>query len=121
MLTEFARNGVEVIDAANATERITDYDLVVTSPGLPPEAPVLAAAAAAGVPIWGDVELAWRLDISGHYGPPRRWLVVTGINGKTTTTSMLHAMLVAAGCRAVLCGHIGDRVLEVQAWHIGMR
>ena len=61
MLTEFAQNGVEVIDATNAAERITDYDLVVTSPGLPPTAPVLAAAAAAGVPIWGDVELAWRL------------------------------------------------------------
>ena len=113
MLTEFAQNGVEVIDAANAADQITDYDLVVTSPGLPPTAPVLAAAAAAGVPIWGDVELAWRLDNSGRYGPPRRWLVVTGTNGKTTTTSMLHAMLVAAGRRALLCGNIGDPVLDV--------
>jgi UDP-N-acetylmuramoylalanine--D-glutamate ligase len=113
MLTEFAQNGVAVIDAANAAERIADYDLVVTSPGLPPEAPVLAAAAAAGVPIWGDVELAWRLDTSGHYGPPRRWLVVTGTNGKTTTTSMLHAMLVAGSREALLCGNIGDPVLDV--------
>ena len=113
MLTEFAQNGVAVIDAANAVERIADFDLVVTSPGLPPEAPVLAAAAAAGVPIWGDVELAWRLDVSGHYGPPRRWLVVTGTNGKTTTTSMLHAMLVAGGRQALLCGNIGDPVLDV--------
>jgi UDP-N-acetylmuramoylalanine--D-glutamate ligase len=112
-LTPFAQNGVAVIDAANAAARITDYDLVVTSPGLPPTAPVLAAAAAAGVPIWGDVELAWRLDTSGHYGPPRRWLVVTGTNGKTTTTSMLHAMLVAAGRDALLCGNIGDPVLDV--------
>ena len=94
---------------------IADYALVVTSPGFPPGAPVLAAAAAAGVPIWGDVELAWRLDAAGHYGPPRRWLVVTGTNGKTTTTSMLHAMLVAAGRRAVLCGNIGNPVLDVLA------
>ena len=113
MLTEFAQKGVEVIDAANAAERIADYDLVVTSPGLPPTAPVLAAAAGAGVPIWGDVELAWRLDNSGRYGPPRRWLVVTGTNGKTTTTSMLHAMLVAGGRQALLCGNIGDPVLDV--------
>jgi UDP-N-acetylmuramoylalanine--D-glutamate ligase len=113
MLTEFAQKGVEVIDSANAAERIADYDLVVTSPGLPPTAPVLTAAAAAHVPIWGDVELAWRLDSSGRYGPPRRWLVVTGTNGKTTTTSMLHAMLVAAGRRALLCGNIGDPVLDV--------
>jgi len=74
---------------------------------------VLVAAAAAGVPVWGDVELAWRLDNSGRYGPPRRWLVVTGTNGKTTTTSMLHAMLVAAGRRALLCGNIGEPVLDV--------
>jgi UDP-N-acetylmuramoylalanine--D-glutamate ligase len=112
-LTEFAQHGVAVLDAANAADRITDYDLVVTSPGLPPTAPVLTAAARAGVPIWGDVELAWRLDNSGRYGPPRRWLVVTGTNGKTTTTSMLHAMLVAAGRRALLCGNIGDPVLDV--------
>jgi UDP-N-acetylmuramoylalanine--D-glutamate ligase len=109
----YAQNGVAVIDSANAVATISDYDLVVTSPGFPPTAPVLAAAAAAGVPIWGDIELAWRLDNSGRYGPPRRWLVVTGTNGKTTTTSMLHAMLVAAGRRALLCGNIGDPVLGV--------
>ncbi len=86
---------------------------MVTSPGFQPTTPVLAAAAAAGVPIWGDVELAWRLDAAGHYGPPRRWLVVTGTNGKTTTTSMLHAMLTTAGLRSVLCGNIGNPVLDV--------
>ena len=86
---------------------------MVTSPGFPPTAPVLAAAAAAGVPIWGDVELAWRLDQAGRFGPPRRWLVVTGTNGKTTTTSMLHAMLAAGGRRAVLCGNIGNPVIDV--------
>jgi len=97
-----------VVTTAEAQAQIADYDLVVTSPGFPPTAPVLAAAANAGVPIWGDVELAWRLDSSGHFGPPRRWLVVTGTNGKTTTTSMLHAMLTAAGRRALLCGNIGS-------------
>jgi len=112
-LTSYAQQGVAVIDPANAVERISDFGLVVTSPGFPPTAPVLAAAAAAGVPIWGDVELAWRLDQSGRFGPPRRWLVVTGTNGKTTTTSMLFAMLEAAGRRAVLCGNIGDPVLDL--------
>ena len=106
-------SGVAVVDPAEAVDHIADYDLVVTSPGFPPTAPVLAAAADAGVPIWGDVELAWRLDASGHFGPPRRWLVVTGTNGKTTTTSMLHAMLAAAGRRALLCGNIGNPVIDV--------
>ena len=104
-----------VTTTAEAQAHITDYDLVVTSPGFPPTAPVLAAAAHARVPIWGDVELAWRLDNSGRFGPPRRWLLVTGTNGKTTTTSMLHAMLIAAGRRAVLCGNIGNPVLDVLA------
>ncbi len=112
-LTSYAQQGVAVIDPGNAVERISDFGLVVTSPGFPPTAPVLAAAAAAGVPIWGDVELAWRLDQSGRFGAPRRWLVVTGTNGKTTTTSMLYAMLEAAGRRAVLCGNIGDPVLDL--------
>ncbi len=49
----------------------------------------------------------------GRYGPPRRWLVVTGTNGKTTTTSMLHGMLLAAGRRSVLCGNIGSPVLDM--------
>ncbi|WP_370369460.1 UDP-N-acetylmuramoyl-L-alanine--D-glutamate ligase [Mycolicibacterium sp. CH28] len=112
-LTGLAADGVDTIDPAGAIAAIGDFALVVTSPGFPPTAPVLAAATAAGVPIWGDVELAWRLDAAGHYGPPRQWLVVTGTNGKTTTTSMLHAMLVADGRRAVLCGNIGDPVLDV--------
>lgn len=104
-----------VVTTAEAVAAIGDYDLVVTSPGFSPKAPVLAAAAAAQVPIWGDVELAWRLDRSGRFGPPRQWLVVTGTNGKTTTTSMLHAMLTAAGRRALLCGNIGNPVLDVLA------
>ena len=65
---------MEVLDPAAAVDRITDIELVVTSPGVPPTAPVLAAAAGAGIPIWGDVELAWRLDRSGRFGPPRKWL-----------------------------------------------
>ena len=113
-LTQFA-DTVEAMTTAEAAGRIGDFDLVVTSPGFAPTAPVFIAAAAAGVPIWGDVELAWRLDANGRYGPPRRWLVVTGTNGKTTTTSMLHAMLVADGRRSVLCGNIGSPVLDLLA------
>ncbi len=104
-----------VVTTDDAIAHIADYVLVVTSPGFPPTAPVLAAASAAGVPIWGDVELAWRLDQAGWFGTPKRWLVVTGTNGKTTTTSMLHAMLVAAGRSALLCGNIGNPVIDMLA------
>ncbi|MFY1621046.1 UDP-N-acetylmuramoyl-L-alanine--D-glutamate ligase [Micromonospora sp. WMMD736] len=115
ILGPHAAAGVAVLDPPEAIAAVADFELVVTSPGFPPTAPVLAAAATAGVPVWGDVELAWRLDVAGRFGPPRRWLVVTGTNGKTTTTSMLHAMLVAAGRRSVLCGNIGSPVLDVLA------
>ena len=112
-LRGYAERGVATAATTAAAQRISDYALVVTSPGFAPGSAVPAAAATAGVPIWGDVELAWRLDAAGHYGPPRRWLAVTGTNGKTTTTSMLHAMLTAGGRRALLCGNIGSPVLDV--------
>ncbi len=104
-----------VVTTGEAVDTVADYALVVTSPGFSPDAPVLAAAAAASVPVWGDVELAWRLDQAGWFGPPKHWLVVTGTNGKTTTVSMLHAMLVAGGRRAVLCGNIGNPVIDMLA------
>jgi UDP-N-acetylmuramoylalanine--D-glutamate ligase len=110
---QFADAGTATVDSSTAAQQIADYALVVTSPGFPPTAPVPAAAQAGGVPVWGDVELAWRLDASGHYGPTHRWLAVTGTNGKTTTTSMLQAMLTAAGLRSTLCGNIGSPVLDV--------
>src|SRR6202012_3069358 len=82
-------------------------------PVSPRPAALPPAAAAAGVPVWGDVELAWRLDQGGHYGRPRRWLTVTGTNRKTTTTSMLHAMVVPAGLGSRLGGNIGSPGLDV--------
>jgi UDP-N-acetylmuramoylalanine--D-glutamate ligase len=112
-LRRYTDSGVVTMTTAAAARRISDYSVVVTSPGFSPATPPLAAASTAGVPIWGDVELAWRLDAAGRYGPPRRWLVVTGTNGKTTTTSMLHAMLTAGGERSLLCGNIGSPVLDV--------
>lgn len=112
-LRVYADAGAATASTSTAIEQISRYALVVISPGFAPTAPLPVAAGAAGVPVWGDVELAWRLDAAGHYGPSRRWLVVTGTNGKTTTTSMLHAMLTAGGRRSLLCGNIGEPVLDV--------
>ena len=84
-------------------------DLVVTSPGWRPTYPLLAQAAARGVPIWGDVELAWRMMHPDRVVP---WLAVTGTNGKTTTTAMLASMLAAAGLRTSAVGNIGRPIVE---------
>jgi UDP-N-acetylmuramoylalanine--D-glutamate ligase len=86
--------------------------LVVTSPGWPPHAPLLAAAAAAGIDVIGDVELAWRLR-PPLPGGRQRWLAVTGTNGKTTTVLMLAGMLTAAGYRAVAAGNVGTSAVDV--------
>lgn len=94
-------------------ESLREFSLLVTSPGFPPDAPLLSRAAGAALPIWGDVELSWRIDRAEIYGPARRWLVVTGTNGKTTTTMMLHAILEAAGLRSAACGNIGLPILDV--------
>jgi UDP-N-acetylmuramoylalanine--D-glutamate ligase len=82
--------------------------LVVTSPGWRPDAPLLAAAAAAGVDVIGEVELAWRMR------PPEAapWLALTGTNGKTTTVRMLESVLRAAGLRAVATGNVGLPVVD---------
>ncbi len=90
--------------------------LVVTSPGRRPDHPLVAAAAAAGVPLVGEPELAWWLGQARERPPV--WLVVTGTNGKTTTTGMLAAILRAAGRDALACGNIGYPVVDaVRAGH----
>ena len=84
-------------------------DLVVTSPGWAPTQPLLADAASAGVAIWGEVELAWRMRPLEGAAP---WLTVTGTNGKTTTVQMLTSILRAAGKRAISAGNVGTPILE---------
>ena len=85
-----------------------EIDLVVTSPGWRPDQPLLAAAAARGIPVWSEVELARRMQAAD--GPA--WLGITGTNGKTTTVTMLESILRAAGLRAVACGNVGLPVIE---------
>ena len=87
--------------------------LVVTSPGLRPDTPLLAGAVAAGIEVIGDVELAWRLRPVLAGGRRQQWLAVTGTNGKTTTVRMLAAMLAAAGHRSVAAGNVGTPILDV--------
>ncbi|MER5710870.1 MULTISPECIES: UDP-N-acetylmuramoyl-L-alanine--D-glutamate ligase [unclassified Streptomyces] len=86
----------------------TGTELIVTTPGWRPDKPLFAAAAEAGVEVWGDVELAWRL--RGPGAAP--WLAVTGTNGKTTTVRMLASILEAAGLRTAAVGNIGVSLLD---------
>jgi len=103
----------------NDSEVPNGVDLVVLSPGVSPLAPVVSDAQSKGLPIWGELELAWRLRDPEHDAP---WLLVTGTNGKTTTTLMLESILVTAGRRSVAAGNIGRSLVEVvmdpQGWDV---
>ena len=76
--------------------------MLVKSPGVPDGVPVVAAARAAGVPVWSEVELGFRLLPDGA-----RLVGVTGTNGKTTVSELIGAMLAAAGADVVVAGNVG--------------
>ncbi|MEU8732644.1 UDP-N-acetylmuramoyl-L-alanine--D-glutamate ligase [Streptomyces tendae] len=115
---ERARTQAAQLEALGVTVRLGDGDtlpegteLIVTAPGWKPTKPLFTAAERAGVPVWGDVELAWRLrGLDGR--EPAPWLAVTGTNGKTTTVQMLASILKAAGLRTAAVGNIGVSLLD---------
>lgn len=85
-------------------------ELIVTSPGIRPQNELLGWAGEQGIPIWVDIDLAWRLrDKTEKLAD---WFMVTGTNGKTTTCQMLEAMLNQGGLRAIACGNIGTPILD---------
>ncbi|WP_412078241.1 UDP-N-acetylmuramoyl-L-alanine--D-glutamate ligase [Streptomyces xanthophaeus] len=108
---ELAGLGISV-RLADAETLPEGTDLVVTSPGWKPDSPLFAAAAAAGVEVVGDVEIAWQLR-GLTTGKPVPWLAITGTNGKTTTTQMLASILKAAGLRTAAVGNIGTPIIDV--------
>ena len=89
-------------------------EVVIASPGFAPRHPLVVWAQNSGVPLWGDVELAWRVrdKVVRADGTPAEWMLVTGTNGKTTTTRLAATMLAAGGLRAAPCGNIGVPVLD---------
>lgn len=97
---ELAALGAELVGDARDLTGLDTPDLAVVSPGVKPTAPMIAALKARGVPILGEMELAWQ-----HC--PARVAAVTGTNGKGTTCRLAHAMLRQARAHAVVAGNIG--------------
>jgi UDP-N-acetylmuramoylalanine--D-glutamate ligase len=109
-----SRLGVDVLLGPEPAATLpVGTDLVITSPGWKPDAPLLAEASESGVEVMGDVELAWRLRPLLTDGRHQQWLGVTGTNGKTTTVRMLALMLQAAGYRAIAAGNVGTSLADV--------
>ncbi len=98
--------GVALELGAHASETFEAQDLIVLSPGVPADLPALSAARANGIPVWSEIELAWRF-LRG------RLIAVTGSNGKTTTTSLIGHILKSAGISTVVGGNIGTPLISL--------
>jgi UDP-N-acetylmuramoylalanine--D-glutamate ligase len=98
--------------ASGLPEQVKDFnpELIVTSPGVRPEQELIIWASQQSIPVWVDIELAWRL--RDKTSKTADWIAVTGTNGKTTTVQMVEAMLIKGGKRAVACGNIGTPILD---------
>jgi UDP-N-acetylmuramoylalanine--D-glutamate ligase len=116
--TEALRERAAELEAAGARVELGGHDfarghdgLAVVSPGIPPHSDALVSLAAAGADVWSEVELAYRIGECRYGSAEGRgaisFLAVTGTNGKTTTTSLLAAMLAEGGERSVAGGNIG--------------
>jgi UDP-N-acetylmuramoylalanine--D-glutamate ligase len=109
-----ARRGVAVVVADRKLGNDDDpalldgTELVVKSPGVPGEHAIVAAARAAGIPVWSEVELGYRLL------PGSRFVGVTGTNGKTTTVELLGAIFREAGRGVVVAGNVGRPLTAVE-------
>jgi UDP-N-acetylmuramoylalanine--D-glutamate ligase len=100
-------------DAVNVQERFAAFtpDVLITSPGIRPDNSLIVQARAAGIQVWTDIDLAWR--VRDKAGIASQWICITGTNGKTTVTQLVEKMLVTAGIKAAACGNIGIPILDV--------
>ncbi len=92
--------GVEVHLDAEGVDLLERVNAVVKSPGVPADAPVIAAARRIELPVLGELEVAWRL-------LPNRFVAVTGTNGKTTVTEWLGDVWREAGEEVAVAGNVG--------------
>ena len=99
--------GIDADSGGHDLARIGAASLVVASPGVPPDAPPLAAARAGGVAVVGEMEVAL------HALPGVPYIAVTGTNGKSTVTALVAHLLQALGHRAVPAGNIGRALSDV--------
>ena len=103
-----AQEGIIVkLNDTPTIEQVKTVDTIIASPGVPWDIPLLVRAREQGIPVYGEIELAWR---SLENIP---WVGITGTNGKTTTTALCAALFQGAGLNAPACGNIGYAACEL--------
>ena len=106
--SSLAEEGITVkLEDTPTLETLKTVDLVIVSPGVPWDVPILVRAREENIPMYGEIELAWR---SLKEIP---WVGITGTNGKTTTTALCSALFEGAGFHAPACGNIGYAACEL--------
>ena len=94
--------GIEWEQGSHSVERILDADEIVKSPGIPEKNELVKQIRKKGIPVISEIELAYR------YKGNSKIVAITGSNGKTTTTSLIHHILTTGGLDAALVGNIGE-------------
>jgi len=105
VLSQLRTAGVHLELGGHREETVLEQDLIIPSPGVPADAPLLKSARAKGITIWSEIELADRF-LNG------RLIGITGSNGKTTTTSLIEHILRSAGICTILAGNIGTPLIS---------
>jgi UDP-N-acetylmuramoylalanine--D-glutamate ligase len=100
-------------DSASVHKRFAEFspDVLITSPGIKPDNALIVQSRTAGIAVWTDIDLAWR--VRDKAGIASQWICITGTNGKTTVTQLVEKMLLSAGIKAAACGNIGIPILDV--------
>ncbi|MGB7440177.1 MAG: UDP-N-acetylmuramoyl-L-alanine--D-glutamate ligase [Coleofasciculaceae cyanobacterium] len=115
-ISEVLQKQQQTLAAEGITVKLGDYptldspdlpELIVVSPGVPWDIPILQEARSKGIDTIGELELAWR------YLNSSPWVGITGTNGKTTTTALIAAIFQTAGFQAPACGNIGHAACEL--------
>jgi UDP-N-acetylmuramoylalanine--D-glutamate ligase len=105
-ITALLDRGVSIETGRHGERTFRDQDLIVVSPGVPSDQPQLQHARTLGIPVIGEVELAFRF-LEGKV------MAITGSNGKTTTTTLVGEILVKSGKKTLVGGNIGTPVISL--------
>lgn len=117
MASALRHAGVQLRFGGDLRSAVEGQQLIVPSPGVPADADILQATRANGIPIWSEIELAYRF-LRG------KLIGITGSNGKTTTTSLIEHILRHAGLPTILAGNIGTPLIarvnetSLQTWTV---
>lgn len=106
LVTDLPEGSYRVVGGGHSSACL-DADVIVLSPGVPIDMPIVQAALADGVPVFGEVELAWQLRTTVPY------VAITGTNGKTTVTTLIGEILAAGGLKAPVGGNIGTPLVDL--------